>query len=200
LFAISKNDSGVTVNSQHSDCNATHASLLARARIRDPEAWSELVDLYGPLIAYWGRRCGFDPHTAADCTQDVFAALARSLDTFEPRGTDGSFRAWLWTITSNKIKDRMRVEARNVQADGGSTAMRSLGELPDQFAVPDEEPTEENQISELLARGLWQIRVEFADKTWSMFQRAVLDDIATSQVADEFGVTAATVRQSKSRI
>ena len=55
-------------------------------------------------------------------------------------------------------------------------------------------------VGELVARGLKQIRMEFAEKTWRMFERAVIDDIATAQVADEFGVSPATVRQSRSRI
>lgn len=158
------------------------------------------MELYGPLIAFWCRRCGFDSHAAADCTQEVFVAVSRSIDQFQRQNADGSFRAWLWTITSNKVKDRIRSEARVVQADGGSTALRSLGEIPDELAVPDEEPTDETQISQLVARGLAQIQNEFADKTWKIFERAVLDDIATAQVAEEFEITAATVRQSKSRI
>lgn len=141
-----------------------------------------------------------DTHAAADCTQDVFAAVSRAIEQFHPANASGSFRAWLWTITANKIKDRARRESRNVLGTGGSTALRTLSEIPDQFSIPDEEPTEETQVSELVARGLGQIRCEFADKTWQMFQRSVIDDLATAQVADEFGVSPATVRQSRSRI
>ena len=185
--------------SQEADSRSTRSTLLARAGRRDPEAWSELVDLYGPLIAHWCQRCGFDSHAVADCTQDVFSSVARSIAEFECQ-QGKSFRGWLWTITSNKVKDRLRSEARFVQADGGSTALRNLGEIADTNVVPEEEPTEEGQIGELVARGLKQIRKEFAEKTWRMFERAVIDDIATAQVADEFGVSPATVRQSRSRI
>src|SRR5688500_9229018 len=77
----------------------TRLSLLARARARETTAWSELVRLYAPLVAHWCRRCGLDSHDAADCMQEVFAAVASSLGTYKPRDANGSFRAWLWTIT-----------------------------------------------------------------------------------------------------
>ena len=197
---LSKNESGVTVVFQRSDSCRTQSSLIARARIREPEAWHDLVQLYGPLIASWCQRCGFDSHTAADCTQEVFSSVLRSLEKFEPRGESGSFRGWLWTITSNKIKDRIRIETRNVSAPGGSTALRSLGTVPDQLSLPDKEPTESIQISELVARALGQIQDEFAEKTWRIFYRSVIDDVPTAQIAEEFDISPATVRQSRSRI
>ncbi len=207
----------MTALAENFDSRLTQTSLLARALSRDADAWGELVDLYGPLIAHWCAKCGLDPHAAADCTQDVFSAVARKLVTFQPQRDEGSFRAWLWTITSNKIKDRRRAETRSVRGSGGSTALRSLGEIPDRdspdlcsgsddsrvasgVCVPEEEPTDELQISELVRRALLQIRQEFAEKTWRIFERSVVDDIATAQVAQEFEVTAATVRQSRSRI
>ncbi|MCA9140954.1 MAG: sigma-70 family RNA polymerase sigma factor [Planctomycetales bacterium] len=178
----------------------TQSSLIDHVRNRDPAAWGKLVDLYGPLIAYWCGQCGMDTHATADCTQDVFAAVSRAIDVFRPANSTGSFRVWLWTITANKIKDRARKESRNVLGTGGSTAMRRLNEIPDQLSVPDDEPTKEAQVNELVARGLGQIRSEFADKTWQIFQRSVIDDQTTAQVAQEFGVSPATVRQSRSRI
>lgn len=197
---------------ESTDSQPTRTSLLERATDRDPAAWRELVELYGPLIAYWCGRCGLDAHATADCTQDVFSAVSRSLDRFERQESSGSFRAWLWTITANKVKDRLRAEARVVRGDGGSTALRRIGEIPDpndlpaeerdsrSGAVPEQEPTDDLQLSRLMARGLALVRKEFAEKTWRIFERAVLDDIATAQVAEEFGVKAATVRQTRSRI
>ena len=54
--------------------DATRASLIFRAKGHDSQAWSELVDLYGPLIAHWCYRCGLDSGQAADVVQDVFVA------------------------------------------------------------------------------------------------------------------------------
>ena len=174
--------------------------MLRRACEQNSDAWRDLVALYGPLIAFWCRHCGLDSHLAADCTQDVFAAVAKSLHRFQPAGEKAAFRGWLWTITSNKIRDRMRVEARNAQACGGSTALRSIADIADPASVPDEDSTGEVQLNQLVARALQQIRPEFADKTWQMFERSVIDGILTAQVAEQFAVSPAMVRQSRSRI
>jgi RNA polymerase sigma-70 factor (ECF subfamily) len=176
----------------------TRASLLSRVRARDSVAWNELVDLYGPLVAYWCGRCGFDSHSSADCVQEVFLSVARALPRYQPKRSSGSFRAWLWTITSNKIKDALRANQRQAQASGGSTAHRALEQIADsQFAA---EPSAATQLDALVARGLAQIECEFEAKTWQVFRRNVIDEIAADIVANEFGISPAAVRQVRSRV
>lgn len=184
----------------HTDSGATRASLLSRAKQQDAAAWRELVSLYGPLVAHWCHRCGLDSHTAADCVQDVFTSVAKSLNGFRAEGSSGSFRGWLWTITSNKIKDMVRRSRNQPSAPGGSTALHFLQNLPQDLDVPDVEPSEPQQLSDLVGRGLEQVRGEFEPRTWDIFRRCVIDQISTAIVAEEFCVTAAAVRQVRSRV
>lgn len=179
--------------------DATRASLISRAQGRDSQAWSELVDLYGPLIAHWCYRCGLDSGQAADVVQDVFVALSKSLDTYEA-GRGGAFRAWLWRVSSNKIRDFLRREKGVISGQGGSTAMVGLQQLPEEANVPEHEPTDPEQVHALLQRGLKQVRNEFETRTWQIFERNVIDQIATALVAEEYHVTDAAVRQTRSRI
>lgn len=183
-----------------SPSQSTHSSLLHRARQRDHIAWRELVDLYGPLIAYWCRRCRMDDHSVADCVQDVFASVAVALETFQPKRETGSFRAWLWTITRRKVLDCLRTRHRRPQAIGGSTAVAMIHAVVDAQSVPDEEPSEALQIRELIDRALQQVRCEFENCTWQAFWRSVVDGQSTEIVAAELNVTSATVRQARSRI
>ncbi|GAB5403338.1 MAG: sigma-70 family RNA polymerase sigma factor [Aureliella sp.] len=183
-------------NNQPSD--VTRMSLLSRAAEQDSRAWEQIVDLYGPLIAYWCRHSGLDTHRAADCVQEVFAALARSLPTFRPQNKSGAFRAWLWTITSNKIKDLHRHDRRHPSPTGGSTAALAIGQIVDPLL--DQEPSDDQQLSELMARALEQIRPEFEPRSWEIFHRAALDKIDTATVASEFDTTPAAIRQTRSRI
>lgn len=188
------------MTSKAESSGATRASLLSRARRHDSVAWRELTELYGPLIAHWCRRCRLDTHASADCVQDVFAAVIRSIDRFEPQRTVGSFRGWLRTITSNKIRDYLRRTERWESATGGSTALRQISEVAEAASVPDTEPTDPGQIHQLVQRALAQVQDEFAEHTWEMFCRSVIDAVPTAQVAEEFDVTPATVRQARSRI
>ena len=180
--------------------NATRSSLLQRASQRDAIAWRELVDLYGPLVAHWCRRCSLDVHSSADCVQDVFASVVVAIDQFSPQRESGSFRAWLWTITRNKLRDHFRRNAGTPAAAGGSIAMGRMQQVLDPIAVPDEEPTGDLQLQQLTSRALSQVQSEFEPRTWQAFWRSVVDGIATSSVALEMEISEATVRQSRSRI
>jgi RNA polymerase sigma-70 factor (ECF subfamily) len=182
--------------------SATCASLIARARTQEANAWNELIDLYGPLIAHWCYRCNLDSHSVADCVQDVFAAVASSLDTYQSTKDSGGFRSWLWTITSNKIKDFFRRNRHRVAASGGSSAFARLQLIPDAISesIPEDEPSSEIQLHELVARGLNQVRAEFKPRTWQIFERTVIDQLPTASVAAEFGIQASAVRQIRSRV
>jgi RNA polymerase sigma-70 factor (ECF subfamily) len=189
-----------TVDSKSKSSGATRASLISRARHQQSEAWQELVDLYGPLVAHWCIRCGLDSHATADCMQDVFTSVAKSLDRFQSVKADGAFRGWLWTITLNKIRDHVRRDRKQTPGTGGSTALRKLNDHPERVCIPDEEPSEAMELQRLVARGLAQVRSEFQPRTWAIFQRAVIDQLPTDAVANEFAVTSAAVRQVRSRV
>lgn len=178
----------------------TRSSLIRRAGDREAEAWCELVDLYGPLIAHWCRRCGLESHSAADCVQDVFASVAVAITAFEPARAKGSFRAWLWTITRRKVLDHLRTRGRQPHGIGGSTAAAVLQEVADVSTVPDEEPTGDDQLQRLIHRALQQVQSEFEQNTWQAFWRTVVDGVSTDTVSNELNVSPAAIRQARSRV
>lgn len=183
--------------------SATRMSLVSRARAGHPAAWRELVELYGPLVASWCMKSRMDVHSAADCVQEVFASVSQALTSFRPTRQTGSFRAWLWTVTANKIRDAARTAKRAPIATGGSTALKDLQQVVARESLSDaliEEPTSNAELSQLTRRALEQVRGELETRTWEIFQRAVVDQIPTSLVAEQFGVTAAAVRQTRSRV
>ncbi|MHC5544480.1 sigma-70 family RNA polymerase sigma factor, partial [Singulisphaera rosea] len=73
---------------------ATRHSLIVK--LRDPadtDAWREFVALYEPLVYRLVRRNGVQDADAQDLCQEVFQALARSIDRWDP--DRGGFRSWL---------------------------------------------------------------------------------------------------------
>ena len=79
--------------------NTTSFSLLERLRQpSDSAAWDRFVELYTPLLFYWGRRAGLQSADAADLVQDVFEVLLRKLPEFQ-YDRQKSFRSWLRTVT-----------------------------------------------------------------------------------------------------
>src|ERR1700733_14539203 len=97
--------------------HTTPVTLLERLRhAPDEAAWQRLVKLYTPLLFFWARRAGESEHDAADLVQDVLTTLVEQLTR---RDKNVRFRAWLHTVTLNKLRDRKRKEAlaRNVPLD-----------------------------------------------------------------------------------
>ncbi len=183
-----------------SPSDLTRYSLIARASRSEAGAWRDLVELYEPLVNHWCRRCDLDLHSAADCVQDTFAAVARGLERFEHPQTGGAFRGWLWTIARNKIRDHQRRMRRQSRGAGGSTAMRWFRDLSGSVALPQEDPTDQVQWDQLVRRAVAQVQAEFEPRSWQAFWQSAVEGVATAVVAAELGVTAASVRQSRSRI
>ncbi|HEY1189387.1 MAG TPA: sigma-70 family RNA polymerase sigma factor [Gemmata sp.] len=173
--------------------SATSLNLLARVRADDQAAWARLVALYGPLVYRWCSLSGLRGEDAADVGQDVFLAVARGIRGFRREGSGQSFRAWLFTITRNKIRDRAggAVEA----AEGGSGPGR-VGQVP---AAPADSSVWDDQ-RHLVHRTIELVRGEFEPKTWAAFWQTAVDGRGAEDVAAELGLTRAAVYLAKSRV
>jgi len=175
----------------------TSMTLIERARARDDEAWRRLVELYSPLIRHWCRRRGVRAEDLDDVVQDVFQAVSASLPNFRREGRDHSFRGWLRGVTRHKALSLLRREAP--PGLGGTDFLDRSLNVPDPAAeAPDAE--EKALIGALYQNALNLVRVEFEDRTWEAFWRTAIEGRPTADVAREFGVSPAAVRQSRSRV
>ena len=181
-----------------SETSDTRLSLISRIRGEDAAAWTELVQLYSPLVSFWCRRQGWRESELHDLKQEIFFAVSRSIDRYQPTGDSGSFRAWLWSLARHKMIDAMRRQQRSSPASGGSTALQMIHNIPEQLDLSDED--ERSQFTSLVHRALEQVRSEFEPKSWQAFWRTTIDGVPITAVAEELEVTPATVRQHRSRI
>jgi RNA polymerase sigma-70 factor (ECF subfamily) len=172
------------------------STLLARVQARRPEAWSRLVDLFGPVVYRWCRSSGVGPEDAADVVQEVFSAVAAHVTDFRRRNGTDSFTAWLAVIARNKIHDHFRRRQNRPQARGGTDAREQLEQLP--------EPIEPSELadaeSSLPRRVLELVRSEFEARTWDAFWRTTVDGQSPADVAADLGMSVAAVYQAKSRV
>jgi RNA polymerase sigma-70 factor (ECF subfamily) len=169
-------------------------------KTRDPQAWQRLTDLYGPLVFHWGRRHGLSPEDAGDLMQEVFGAVAVAIDRFLHSAGQGTFRAWLWTIARNKLRDHYRRTAHREEAAGGTEAGLRLSSLPEIWSDESVDVTDRSELQKLFRRALDQVRCEFEERTWQAFWLTTIDLRETSDVADELRLSTNSVRQAKSRI
>jgi RNA polymerase sigma-70 factor (ECF subfamily) len=173
---------------------STCTSLLRR--LRQPgqgQAWTRFVELYTPLIYYWGRRAGLSVEDAGDLTQEVLALLVQKLPEFEYDRSQ-SFRGWLRTLTLNKWREQRRRRSVAVTSATDS-ALADLAE-PDPAAA-----YWETEYRQHLVRGaLASLQGEFSPSTWDACRRYVLDGQAAGDVARELGMSVWTIYAAKSRL
>jgi len=118
--------------------NETSLTLLEQVRANHAEAWDRLVDLYAPLVRYWGRRSQLGDEDVAEVFQETFRAVATHIQSFRRDRKDDSFRGWLRTITTNKIRDHFRRLDGQAIAEGGSVGQMKLAAISDPLSDEDE--------------------------------------------------------------
>lgn len=178
---------------------STSASLIARIKRQEPDAWQKLAEVYTPLVYGWARRGGLGDADAADTVQEVFRAVHLHAAEFGSENQKTSFRGWLWAITRNKIRLFYRLRGAAPLAQGGTDVARRLSEYPD-WIDDEEEPVTTNERRLLLQRTLAAIRSDFDDATWQAFWRLAVEDQSTSDIASDLGISQGAVRQAKYRV
>jgi RNA polymerase sigma-70 factor (ECF subfamily) len=170
----------------------TPASLLQRLRqAPDQESWSRFVQLYLPLICYWGRGAGLQDADVADLSQEVLTVLFRTLPAFD-YDRHKSFRHWLRTVTLNKLRELRRRRRVPVPANEGT-----LDDLPaDEGGAPWE--AEHNRY--VAARALELMRTDFETTTWQACWQTTVDNRSGAEVARRLGMTVAAVYAARSRV
>jgi RNA polymerase sigma-70 factor (ECF subfamily) len=179
----------------------TSASLLARAREQDDDAWKRIVHLYGPLVAHWCRQATVSARDIDDVVQEIFLSIARELAQFRYDRPGDSFRGWIRVITRRRVADHFRGLNGRPSAEGGTTAYRRLNEVADPVtAYFDSDPEADSENSSIACRSLELIRNDFQPSTWAAFWRTAIDNIPTAEVAEQLRMSQSAVRMARSRV
>jgi RNA polymerase sigma-70 factor (ECF subfamily) len=165
--------------------------------MRDQAAWVRLTNLYGPLLDQWCLRAGLQAADAADVKQDVFAAVLSGIGGFRRDRPGDTFRGWLYTVTRNKIRDRVR--RADVAGAGGTDAQLRLASLP--ADEPEQEPPADPDSERgLYLQAIEMIRGEFEPKTWEAFWKVTIDGRSAADVAEDLGMSPNAVYLARSRV
>ena len=176
----------------------TSASLLIRIRNpEDKESWKTFERIYGGIIQSYCRHWKLQPNDADDIVQEVLSAVAKQIQNFEYDPAKGRFRAWLGTITANRIK-RLLSQKQN----------RREAELPlpsdnENHAKVYEDPDSEwvNLFSEQILREACQnVRPQVEETTWKSFESVWIDQMSAPEVAKSLDIPVHSVYVNKSRV
>jgi RNA polymerase sigma-70 factor, ECF subfamily len=167
--------------------HTTPVSLLEQLRLpAQQEAWSRFAELYTPLLYYWARSQGLAEADAADLVQEVFVVLVTKLPTF-CYNRDGSFRAWLRTVTLNKHRELTRKKTP-----------QGLHPAFDQAQEDPQRLLEEKEHQQYLVQQMLQIvKAEFPPSTWQLFEAYVIQGRRPQEIAASQQITTGTVYAAK---
>ncbi|MEM6777656.1 MAG: sigma-70 family RNA polymerase sigma factor [Planctomycetota bacterium] len=182
------------------DSPPTRATLLLRLRdADDTDAWSQFVGDYGPMLYRFVRRCGLQDADAADLVQDVMRAVGGAISRLDYQKEKGGFRAWLFTITRNKLYTFLEKNARTEKGGGDTAAWNRLGNHEDSRDELNQQWELEHQ-RQVAAQAMQVIRDAAEPKTWSAFQMTAIDGRSASDVGKELGLSTGSVYVARSRI
>jgi RNA polymerase sigma factor (sigma-70 family) len=161
---------------------ASDASLVARCRAGDDDAWRELVDRFSRYvyaIAIQGFR--LPQQDAEDIFQEVFARVFERLDSLRE---DEAVRPWIAQLTRRLCIDRLRAGAREADA--------AVDELPD---VPAEDVLSALED----AFDVHEAMAGLPENCQQILDRFFARDESYRTIADTLGLPAGTIASRISR-
>ena len=177
----------------------TRASLLVR--LRDPQdeaAWTQFVDIYGPLIYGYARKQGLQDADAVDLSQEVLSAISGAAGRLEYDPQRGAFRSWLFTVVRRKLSNWRRAQKNRPHGSGDTATHHLLEQCPEPERVQAEWDAEWDE--RLYTWVCAQVRRQVTDVTWKAFWRTAIDGQPGKQVAADLGLSIAAVYHARSRV
>lgn len=176
----------------------TRASLLFRLRdSQDHEAWVEFVSLYEPVAYRLLRRHGLQDADAREIMQELFLAVSRSIDRWDP--ARGSFRGWLRRVARNLVINWLKQRDRRLMATGGSDLHAMLDKLPADSG-PETVEFDKELRRALFHRAAEQVRGEVQPATWQAFWETGVIGISPADAALKLGMGVGAIRVAKCRV
>ena len=181
-----------------SDFPETNHSLIARVQdLGDGASWTEFLGIYQPVVYRMARRRHLQDADAQDIVQQIFLSIAKSIESWESGVGKPPFRAWLTTIARNAITKALVRRPRD-QATGATSAAEFLAAHPEPAATASEILVEARK--EIIRWATEQIRAEFSDEIWKLFQLTAIDGVPIGDVAQSSGRSVGSIYIARFRV
>jgi RNA polymerase sigma factor (sigma-70 family) len=169
--------------------------FVRRLRAREPAAWFELWENFGPVLrgqlGKWGKgRIG--PETVKDLSQETLAALSDAIDRHDP-AKGARFSTWLLAIAHHSFCGEM--DRRMAVKRGSGRRARSLDDdLPHASNHPTPDACYEQAVFDAkVAAALRAAERETGFEDFSVFRSRVIEGRTGKQVAEALATSEATV-------
>ncbi|QDU65811.1 RNA polymerase sigma factor [Engelhardtia mirabilis] len=176
--------------------------FIGRLRARDPQAWFELWEIFGPVLRGQLHRWGkgqIGAETVQDLSQETLAALSQAIDTHDAaRGV--RFSTWLLAIARYTLSDEF--DRRMALKRGAGRRPLALEEA---YSKGDENPRPDEQYHALIfgakveaAIRMVEREAEFMD--FNVFRMRTLEGRTGVEVAESMGLSEASVSRRLAKV
>jgi RNA polymerase sigma-70 factor (ECF subfamily) len=175
----------------------TRYSLLLR--VGDPadgQAWLEFWRLYEPVVYRLGRQFGLQDADAQDLTQDVMAAVARAIRSWQPDSGRGKFRTWLYTVVRNKTIAALRRRRPGDRGTGDTNVFNHVESRPIEAHTAFELEVRRAAFRQAADR----VRQQVHSTSWEAFWRTSVLGHSIAETGKALGVSIGSVYAARSRI
>lgn len=175
----------------------------------DDSAWSEFLQNYGPMLYRFVRSRGLQDADAADIVQDVMRRVGTSIGRLDYAKEKGGFRAWLFTITRNRLNTHFEKQRRQPLSGSDLAGSNFAGNDTVQYEMLTQTADKRDELSDawdrehmrqLAARALQEVEPEVEPQTWNAFRMTAIENISASQAAEKLGMSTGAVYVAKSRV
>jgi RNA polymerase sigma-70 factor (ECF subfamily) len=167
-------------------------TLLRRLRDRDERAFRELIDAHRDRVFNITYRMLGNHAEAQDVAQEVFIAVFKTIDQFRE---ESKFSTWLYRVTVNHCKNRIKYLARRHDRDRdeldetSSAANAAINGAPPRHVQPDR-ALEGAQMEKLLQEAI----ATLDDDHREVVVLRDMEDLSIEEIVEITGMPDGTVK------
>jgi RNA polymerase sigma-70 factor (ECF subfamily) len=145
------------------------------------------------------RSRGLQDADASDLVQDVLRSVGTSIGRLDYAKEKGGFRAWLFTITRNKLYTFFEKRQRSIPTGNDSAQFALLNRTTESQSEMEEQWEREHQ-RQLAATAMEIVKPEVEPKTWSAFELTAVEGLTASEAAKQLNMSSGANYVAKSRV
>ncbi len=169
--------------------------LLRRLRERDEKAFRELVTEHRDKVFNLTYRMLGNRAEAEDVAQEVFISVFKTIDTFRE---ESKFSTWLYRVTVNHCKNRIKYLSRRHDRDQDELDDASEAEVAAAVAAPPPSPRPDRQLEGAQTERMLQEAIAELDEEHRVL--VVLRDVEDLSIEEIMEITGLPDGTIKSRL
>ncbi len=158
------------------------ARMLAVTQQRDPQAFAEIFDHFGPRLETYLRRLGLPQDQAEDIAQEVLTTIWVKSALFDPEKS--SLATWIYRIARNRRIDYARRSRESLPFEGTPAAAAASEAVSPDAALAAE------QEAEVLHAALQTL----PEEQRQLVRLSYFEGLSQSEIAHQAGLPLGTVK------